>query len=67
MARVERLIETAHLAKRLSAKSAKTWTPKRVARVLSKAGCAWKVGGRWVTTRSRIREAGYDILLEVLD
>lgn len=44
-----KLLEMAWFARRSG------WTTKRVRRVLVKAGLASKVGGRWVSTRSRVR------------
>jgi hypothetical protein len=44
-----KLLEMAWFAKRSG------WNTKRVRRVLVKAGLANKVGGRWVSTRRRVR------------
>lgn len=42
------------------------WTTRRVRRVLVSAGAATKVGGRWVTTRGRLR-AHMPEVLEALE
>lgn len=62
MKRPPKLIEMAALAKKAR------WSTKRVRRVLIKSKLVSKIGGRWVTTRARLRESDEGrLLLEVLD
>lgn len=55
-------IETAEIARVLGPK----WSARRVRRWLQRRGAATKIGGRWYTTRAKLRSAFPEVYEELL-